>query len=463
MKCHITCRSEECFEKHLVKRKRKNKDDASKCDLYWRCLECWKVLKTEERTRQEHRCEEWLCKCCKQYVDPDHLCYVRALEEKKSNSKFIFFDIETTQNEIVACKDGYISLRKDHCQCSPLNPCKSCSLCTNCGDTLCGKHQHKANLIIAQKVCPSCIDKELSPDSKCNDCGSRCQKCKKYLKDEKCYEFPPCEKTCGFREMVFKGEHAVTEFGQWLFEKTHKDFTVLAHNMRSFDASVCSTVFRTKFLTENWEVKLKNEDGEITEWTSAYKQNGELHVKLENDWVNQSELQQQNYTIEESKFVDSPISQVPANGYCRDQYSLKSIKWLEFLMEHSRMRGNEIFIQHALNEGEVSLTGTRYKFGGYCASTNTVYEFLGCLYHGCKDCYPLNRHQMKMPRTKQSLEELNASTLRLFFEEVLVPSFSALRSIYGIRASVRKLFGSLMSSIVLSGSGSPLPGSVSLD
>lgn len=145
------------------------------CDLYWRCLECFKVLKTEERTPQDHKCEEWLCRCCKEYVDPGHLCYIRALEAKKSNCKFIFFDIETTQNEIMSCKDGYLPVKNNRCNCTAINPCGKCSLCSNCKQSQCGKYQHKANLIIAQKVCKTCINQTLSSLSKCEDCGSRCK------------------------------------------------------------------------------------------------------------------------------------------------------------------------------------------------------------------------------------------------------------------------------------------------
>ncbi len=54
--------------------------------------------------------------------------------------------------------------------------------------------------------------------------------------------------------------------------------------------------------------------------------------------------------------------------------------------------------------------GTKYKADGCCASTNTVYEFNGCLWHGCKKCYKDNRQTTAHPRTKQSLEELYALT-----------------------------------------------------
>lgn len=70
-------------------------------------------------------------------------------------------------------------------------------------------------------------------------------------------------------------------------------------------------------------------------------------------------------------------------------------------------------IRHALNGGEVSLPGTKYRLDGYCEKSNTAFEFHGCLWHGCPQCYPNRRQQTKLPRTKQSLEELYTLTLKI--------------------------------------------------
>ena len=69
-------------------------------------------------------------------------------------------------------------------------------------------------------------------------------------------------------------------------------------------------------------------------------------------------------------------------------------------------------IQHALNIGEKSLLGTRYKLDGYCEETNTAYEYHGCVVHGCPECFSDNREDTYHPLTKQSLKELYALTLK---------------------------------------------------
>jgi G:T-mismatch repair DNA endonuclease (very short patch repair protein) len=75
----------------------------------------------------------------------------------------------------------------------------------------------------------------------------------------------------------------------------------------------------------------------------------------------------------------------------RDQYSYSSILWMQHLMQKEG-----IFIQHALNGGEQVFAinvGSRHyskKVDGYCPTSNTVYEFHGCFYHGCRYCYDEN-------------------------------------------------------------------------
>lgn len=63
-------------------------------------------------------------------------------------------------------------------------------------------------------------------------------------------------------------------------------------------------------------------------------------------------------------------------------YSISQIQWLESIMEEEG-----IFIQHALNGGEYRIPGSRYRADGYCAATNTIYEFHGDYWHGNPKIY----------------------------------------------------------------------------
>ena len=86
--CHMTCRSLSCFKSHLQPQGRRKE---SSCERWWKCVTCMKVVDRRVRDRREHVCAEWLCKGCGKYVDSTHLCYIRALDSKKSTPKFIFF------------------------------------------------------------------------------------------------------------------------------------------------------------------------------------------------------------------------------------------------------------------------------------------------------------------------------------------------------------------------------------
>jgi G:T-mismatch repair DNA endonuclease (very short patch repair protein) len=68
-----------------------------------------------------------------------------------------------------------------------------------------------------------------------------------------------------------------------------------------------------------------------------------------------------------------------------DNYSIKSIKWLK----HKSLKQN-INIKHACNGGEQRLVvnkDQKLKVDGFCAETNTIYQFHGCYFHGCPNCY----------------------------------------------------------------------------
>lgn len=77
------------------------------------------------------------------------------------------------------------------------------------------------------------------------------------------------------------------------------------------------------------------------------------------------------------------IGQIPAGGYsCNNNYSKKALMWLLHMEETDDCR-----IMHARNGREIRLPEVpQYSVDGYCAETKTVYEFLGCFYHGhtCK-------------------------------------------------------------------------------
>jgi len=81
---------------------------------------------------------------------------------------------------------------------------------------------------------------------------------------------------------------------------------------------------------------------------------------------------------------DNTIGIIPANGYrAGAKQSIIGMKWLKWLA-HTR----NIDIQHAGNGPEQSVGP--YKVDGMYG--NTVFEFNGCYWHGCKQCMKNRTH-----------------------------------------------------------------------
>ena len=103
-------------------------------------------------------------------------------------------------------------------------------------------------------------------------------------------------------------------------------------------------------------------------------------------WANQDQLLQQ-----------------PQRGACfslRESYlfrcSFIATKWLEW---EAKQRGIHIHHARCGHGGERYILGARVD--GYHPETKTVFQFHGCLWHGCKQCYPKGRKQLVEQTTKQ--------------------------------------------------------------
>jgi cytochrome c2 len=79
-------------------------------------------------------------------------------------------------------------------------------------------------------------------------------------------------------------------------------------------------------------------------------------------------------------FLQTPnnhLSGACCNKCIGNQFSKPQIYWLELLMKI-----DNIYIQHALNDGEFKIPNIKCKVDGYCKETNTIYEFHGNYWHG---------------------------------------------------------------------------------
>ena len=63
------------------------------------------------------------------------------------------------------------------------------------------------------------------------------------------------------------------------------------------------------------------------------------------------------------------------------RYGLISYQWLCYMQQKESN-----FIQSRYNIGERFVSKYNFKVDGFCEECNTVYEFDGCLWHGCDAC-----------------------------------------------------------------------------
>ena len=98
------------------------------------------------------------------------------------------------------------------------------------------------------------------------------------------------------------------------------------------------------------------------------------------------------------------IGLIPAGGYsCNRNYSKKALMWLLHMIEIEGCK-----IMHARNGREYRLPELpRFSVDVYCPETRTIYEFLGCFFHGYK-CQPFRDH-----------ETMNEDTLAERYERIM--------------------------------------------
>ncbi|XP_065934895.1 uncharacterized protein [Magallana gigas] len=173
-------------------------------------------------------------------------------------------------------------------------------------------------------------------------------------------------------------------------------------------ASVCMGIFKTLFLKHNTEIVITRD--QISTWHKIHFFEGVKGVCYAGKWIALSDLEKEENTEIGKQQLTSPIAVVPSQGYAsKDNYSKISIQWLEWLMQRSRQRGKPVHICHALNGEEYHVPGTNYRCDGFAEKPNgkgTIYEFFGCVYHGCPDCFQHDRSDVRHSATNQTLDDL---------------------------------------------------------
>ena len=103
----------------------------------------------------------------------------------------------------------------------------------------------------------------------------------------------------------------------------------------------------------------------------------------------------------------------PPNGWKGAQtvQSFKARRWLSWVNHTLRRNPTEgDRVQYVDNGGEVRVA--TFLVDGYDALAQTVYEFNGCFFHGCVNCFPKQRLRVSKARSDRSFNECFDATLR---------------------------------------------------
>ena len=88
-----------------------------------------------------------------------------------------------------------------------------------------------------------------------------------------------------------------------------------------------------------------------------------------------------NRVFRQEFLEEDTIGLIPAQGYQpARKYSVMALQWLAWIHHQSGDR-----ILHALNGGEQRIDNNYVD--GYDRTKKIIYEFMGCLWHGCRKCY----------------------------------------------------------------------------
>ena len=404
--CYKVCRSVACYNHHKKSRLSKGVDLPSKCDKSFRCQTCLVIV---DRERQNvHRCGEYVCHVCKEHVLSGHLCYMQTEEPKTLNNKLIFYDFETdfssgehVVNYVVAqyaCGAEYIFKGYD-------------SLSEFCMFLFDRKHEgytaiaHNAKAFDGVFIERWLIENRPTAEMHVIHSGQKIMQLtvkdykirlidslnflqmplskfpetfgldeSKYSKGDFPFKFNTLENQhyvgpmpdIEFYSPDTKSEKARSKLIKWHEELTKTnyvfDFQKEMHTYCSQDVTIlrlCCVQFRDTFLAET------NVDPFCYCTIAAAVM-----------------------AVYRSKYLkEKTIGIVPKNMYSgvKKPYSKSSIEWLEFIADQKNLT-----IRHACNGNEKAIAdvnGKTYYVDGFCEETNTVFEFYGCVYHGCPLCF----------------------------------------------------------------------------
>ena len=415
--CNRVFNGNSCFKNHTSNRSKKDAD--SVCSTVAKCLKCSQIIL--KPYIKIHKCGHKMCNNCNKYCENNHKCFIKNIICKGGNctkdsqnpcrlnktlpkkdycyscrtytEKYLFFDFECTQNtgthevNLGICHDfnGNESIFND--------------INSFCNGILNEKYKgytlvaHNSKGYDSHFILKWCIDNGFKPYCIYNGAKIMMMEITQLrikiidslnFIQQRLSSFP---KTFGLNELK-KGY-----FPHYFNKMCNQHYIGNMPSKKHYGYNQMNSHDRENFLqwyddrvNENYVFDFKKE---IEYCRSDVDILRRCMLKFRQDFISQENIDPLKYitiagvcmAIYRGNYMPKNTIAVVDNFVQTESHSAISIAWLDFISKK-----NNIKIQHALDGGE-KVINNELKVDGFCQSTNTVYEFQGCFWHGCPYCY----------------------------------------------------------------------------
>lgn len=120
-----------------------------------------------------------------------------------------------------------------------------------------------------------------------------------------------------------------------------------------------------------------------------------------------------NLFCRREKLEEDLIAIKPQNGWRGNRVNQSKVV-LEWLYFEDWKLGGVSRVRHVRNGGEVKVLtlAKEYFVDSFDERKNIMYEFFGCYYHGCKNCFKTNRSVRRNCHLDRTVQEVYEATLR---------------------------------------------------
>ena len=398
--CHRYFVSNQCLENHFKR---------GVCHLLHVCVDCGKNY----HTYRKHKCGENYCKVCKKQQPTSHQCFIqpKASTTEKEKQLYIFYDFECMTDEHKQHVPNLCVVHRvcDMCMQTPITTKSDCkcgreqtifrgenTLKEFCDWLFSGRHKgaiciaHNAQAYDLYLIMEYVHDNGMKPEIIQNGKKILCmQTCAMKFIDSLNYfntSLAKLPQIFGLNELHkgyfphlfstkenqgYKGPmpdvkfydpdgmkyEKQQEFLLWYSQQEHFDFQADLVKYCISDVDIlqrCCGKFRELFLQYT---------GNIEPFVSSVTIASACNEVYRTLFLKEGE-----------------IAIIPPNGYHHDNQSAIAMCWLDWMVHKDKKK-----IQHAGNGGEVYIRGM--KVDGFDTNDESIFEFHGCMIHGCKLCY----------------------------------------------------------------------------